>query len=154
MDIGLCVLDEDVRKKLYMFKAPDFKLEKDLRVKVETVYGSKYATVKYCFTNVDLNRECDAIEHEHYKKKEVIQINKLQRKHLDGKHVYSNQAERMKAYYELNKEVINAELKAVRDKRKELGLCTKCGKNKAVKGSNWCEVCRRKKQDRKKHKET
>lgn len=59
MDIGLCVLDEDVRKKLYMFKAPDFKLEKDLRVKVETVYGSKYATVKYCFTNVDLNREND-----------------------------------------------------------------------------------------------
>lgn len=97
---------------------------------------------------------CDAIEHEHYQKKEVIQINKLQRKHLDGKHVYSNQAERMKAYYELNKDVINAELKAVRDKRKELGLCTKCGKNKAVKGSNWCEVCRRKKQDRKKHKET
>lgn len=64
MDIGLCVIDEDRYEKLYMFQAPNFTLEKDLRVKVDTCNGSKCATVKYVFPNIDLNheRELDLFE--------------------------------------------------------------------------------------------
>lgn len=59
MDIGLCVIDEDRYERLYMFQAPNFTLEKDLRVKVDTCNGSKCATVKYFFPDINLNHEMD-----------------------------------------------------------------------------------------------
>lgn len=59
MDIGLCVIDEDRYERLYMFRAPNFTLEKDLRVKVDTCNGSKCATVKYYFSDINLNHESD-----------------------------------------------------------------------------------------------
>jgi hypothetical protein len=78
------------------------------------------------------------IERKYYEDKTIVKYTKGKRKHppkgLTG-------AEWQHAYYELNKEVIAKELRERRNERIRLGICTKCGRNKAVEGRRWCKNC-------------
>lgn len=55
------------------------------------------------------------------------------------------QAEYSARYYAKNKEVLNERCKSrnrsMYAKRKEMGLCAKCGKRPALKGRSKCEIC-------------
>jgi hypothetical protein len=78
------------------------------------------------------------IERKYYEDKIIVKYTKGKRKHppkgLTG-------VEWQHAYYELNKEVIAKELRERRNERIRLGICTKCGRNKAVEGRKWCKIC-------------
>lgn len=84
------------------------------------------------------NRIADCLDEE-YDKNVSVDIQKTERKRLEKKYLSHN--ERQKAYYHLNKDVISNEVRLLRKKRAEMGICTRCGKNKAKQGSRWCETC-------------
>lgn len=75
-----------------------------------------------------------------------IEIQTRKRNKVVG--IYSSEKDRAKAYYQINKDAIKEESRLKRQKRKELGLCTCCGKNKPMQGSNWCDTCREKRRRR------
>lgn len=80
----------------------------------------------------------EEIERKYYEDKTIVEYTKGKRKYppkgltrLEWQH----------AYYELNKEVIAKESRERRNERIRLGICTKCGRNKAVEGRRWCKNC-------------
>lgn len=80
----------------------------------------------------------EQVERKYNEEKIVVEYTKRERKQppkgLTGK-------EWQRAYYELNKDVISIELREIRNERVRLGICTKCGKNRAIDGSKWCQKC-------------
>lgn len=91
------------------------------------------------------------IEYEYYHK-QTIDITKLKRKSVPSGSEKLPSSERARLYYELNKEIIKYENKAIRDKRLEMGLCTYCGKRPHAEGSKWCLTCREKDKEKKRAK--
>lgn len=91
------------------------------------------------------------IEYECYHK-QTIDITKLKRKSVPSGSEKLPSSERARLYYELNKEIIKYENKAIRDKRLEMGLCTYCGKRPHAEGSKWCLTCREKDKEKKRAK--
>lgn len=87
------------------------------------------------------DRISDMVEKEYRKTK--VEIEKKARVKMPKEYLSLPPKERQKKYYELNKDIINAEYKELRKQRKAMGLCIKCGKNRVVTGKSHCEKCLR-----------